>query len=116
MKMKFQMAMKHFGKETDNMKLDYQIHEVLNNHWDEIEPGKYCYDQVRWEIWISNESLLREINGKFHLELELETVKAISKDTALEVWHYVDGKDKICGTFGTKYLNDLVEQLFDKKS
>lgn len=94
--------------------LDYQIHEYLDNH-----PGNngcYKYDLIHWEVQVHNEELLNDINNTFGCKLILNDINIVTEHFARMIKEYCWArKNKYSGTYGTKYKNDLIKQLFDKK-
>ena len=95
------------------MRLDYQIDELVNNYPSE---NGYKYDHIRWEVWISNQELLDIVNSKFNLNLKIDIFNEVTKEIAQQIKTYCWEVKKYVGTYGTKYNNDMVKQLFDKKS
>ena len=96
------------------MKLDFIIDEVINNYFDN-EKG-YCYDTVNWEIKVFNDQLLYLLKTRFNMDLKFDTPNIIEKDDAYAVWNFIHELNNMfkgitCfnGTFGTRYLNDVLQ-------
>lgn len=83
--------------------LDYVINEILDNHY--TDDNGYKYDSLGWEIKVYTKSLLEEINDKFNMKLVLNGYNYISKEKAIDIYHSLQGRKDLTGTFGTRYLN-----------
>ena len=85
-------------------KLDYEINEVVDNHWAD---DKYEYNHIKDEVWFSNEELMNDVAEHFNLKLKLNTLCEIPKGMRKEIWDYVGQYKKYMGTYGPRYLNDM---------
>lgn len=86
------------------MRLDYQIKHWLHPH---VDGGRCIYDHIKFTVWFSKESLMREINEKFGTDFILEKENEINKEQYFSIWHYVDGRKDLTGAFGVKYDCDI---------
>ena len=85
-----------------NFQLDYQIHELLNNYH---IGGCYKYDHIEWRVRIHNEELLNNLNSTLNLNLKLNEINVVSKETAQDIKKYCWDNIQYIGTYGTEYLN-----------
>lgn len=93
------------------LKLDYQIHDYVDNH---PSDDGYKYDHIEWQVQIHNQELLESLNSTFKSKLVLDDINVVDDKFANMMKEYCwTRKDKYNGTYGTKYKNDLLEQLFN---
>ena len=84
--------------------LDYEISDCYKRIED--EQGNFNHiEHLYWIIKIFNQKLLDEINTNLNLRFVLNEEIKTTKDIALDIWHYVDGRKDLCGTFGDNCLN-----------
>ena len=85
------------------MKLDYQIHHVIDNKY---VNGRTKYDYVKSEVWLRTQELCDIINEEFGLDAVPETWYTITKNTAIEMWKFLRENKNLCGTYGDNFLNN----------
>lgn len=90
------------------LKLDYQIHDYLDNH---PSDDGYKYDHIEWQVQIHNQELLDELNYKFGCNFNIDEINVVTPYFANMIKEYCWGKarkNKYNGTYGTKYKNELL--------
>ena len=90
-----------------NLKLDYQITNLLHPHY--VKDHGCVYDDLGWTVQIHNEELLNEINNEFDYNLKLEKKNNINEEVAYALWKYLDNKKHIWGSLGTEYDRNILD-------
>lgn len=86
------------------MRLDYMLHDIINNYHD--SDGRAKYDYVRSELWTCNEALQKELEEFLGIEIPLEEKVVVTQEQLQDVWKKIRGRVWLIGTYGDEYLNE----------
>ncbi len=88
------------------MDLDYQIINLLHPHY--VKGHGCVYDHIKWIIWISNQSLLDDINEEFDCDFEPNKDNEVKEEAVNAIWQYIREQKKWIGVYGTEYDSDIL--------
>ena len=89
--------------DTENMKLDYDLTNIINNY---KEDGLTKYDYVGSTIWFSKRELCDEVSEFLGIDIPLETKVNVTKEQMESVHKLLDGRKDLIGMYGDDFLND----------